>query len=530
MGIYLNPKNEGFKESINSEIYVDKTGLIEWTNKYLCTEQKYICISRPRRFGKTMALKTLSAYYSEGCDSKKLFAGLKIENCATFQKHLNQYDVIYLDMTRFLRRARDNKVTEFLEREVLNELLDKYGELFSKKEVFLPAALEQIYIKTEKKFIFLIDEWDCIMRECQKSEELQRKYLDFLRDLLKNQSYIALVYMTGILPIKKYGNPTELDFHSALNMFTEYSMIDQDIFEEYTGFTEKEVKELCRRFDMNFEEVSNWYDGYSFVKFPHIYNPKSVVEAMRRHRCDSYWTITETYEAIKVYIDLNFDGLREDIIQLLSGNHVKVNTLTFQNDMWTFHTKDDVLTLLIHLGYLSYDLEKEETFIPNNEIIREFKNAISTGGWEEITAILNASEKLLNDTLNCLEKNVAKALDNAHTMVSSSLTYNREDSLACAIILAYFSARKDYQVIRELPTGYGFADIVFLPLPSRNKPAIIIELKYNKSANTAIKQIKDRNYVKALEGYVGELLLVGINYSKKTNKHTCKIERIGGSI
>ena len=237
MGIYLNPRNDGFKEAIRSEIYVDKTGLIACTNKYLGTEQKYICVSRPRRFGKSMALKMLAAYYSCDCDSRGLFAGLKIERDPTFEENLNRYNVIFLNMQQFLIRARSQDVTDYMEQMVISELRDIYGELFSEKETILAAALEQIYVKTKKKFVFLIDEWDCVMRERQESEDLQKQYLDFLRNLLKDQTYVALAYMTGILPVKKYGQ------HSALNMFWEYSMIEQGFFEEYTGFTETEVKE-----------------------------------------------------------------------------------------------------------------------------------------------------------------------------------------------------------------------------------------------------------------------------------------------
>ncbi|MDE7300286.1 MAG: AAA family ATPase, partial [Lachnospiraceae bacterium] len=346
MGIYLNPGNSGFRESIRSKIYVDKTGLIAYTNECLSTEQKYICVSRPRRFGKSMALKMLAAYYSCGCDSKELFAGLKIENDPMFEEALNQYDVIFLNMQQFLIEAKGCEVTEYLEQEVLRELRKKYGEFLMGEETGLAAAIRQIYAETERKFIFLIDEWDCVMRERQESEELQKQYLDFLRNLLKDQPYVALAYMTGILPVKKYG------VHSALNMFTEYSMTDQKALEEYTGFTEPEVKGLCERFDMNFEEVSSWYDGYMLMEFPHIYNPKSVVEAMFCRRCSNYWTATETYDALKMYMDMDFDGLRGDIVQMLGGGRIPVNTRSFQNDMRNFRTKDDVLTLLIHIGYL----------------------------------------------------------------------------------------------------------------------------------------------------------------------------------
>ncbi len=522
MGIYLNPKNKGFMEAVRSEIYVDKTGLIAYTNKCLNTMDKYICVSRPRRFGKSMALKMLAAYYSCACDSGELFSGYKIESDETFQEHLNQYDVIYLNMQQFFIRAKKQEVTEYLEQVVIADIRKVYGEFFPEQETGLAAVLEQIYAETDREFIFLVDEWDCVMRERQESEELQKQYLDFLRNLLKDQPYVALAYMTGILPVKKYGQ------HSALNMFREFSMTNQKALEEYTGFTEDEVKQLCERFDMNFEETSSWYDGYMFKKFRHIYNPKSVVEAMSCQDFSSYWTSTETYEALKIYMDMDYDGLRSEIAQMLGGGRVVVNTGSFQNDMRNFKTKDDVLTLLIHLGYLAYDPQTREAFIPNKEIIGEFENAMSVSGWQEVMRVLKASEQLLEDTINGDAERVAEALDRAHTEVASMLTYNDENSMACAIGLAYYSARKDYVLIREFPSGKGFADIVFLPLPHTDKPALVVELKYDRSAMTALQQIKDRKYTQALERYSGEIVLAGVDYDKdKTDKpHSCMIERV----
>ncbi len=522
MGIYLNPGNRGFWESVRSEIYVDKTGLIAETNKCINTEQKFLCVSRPRRFGKSMTLKMLAAYYSCGCNSKELFAGRSITENPTYKEHLNRYDVVFLNIQQFLIEASSGKVTEYLEQEVLEELNEEYGTVLKEREMGLAATFRKIYAKTDKQFIFLIDEWDCVMRERQESETLQKQYLDFLRNLLKDQPYVALAYMTGILPVKKYGQ------HSALNMFWEYSMTNQKSLEEYTGFTEEEVKGLCGRFGMDFAEASSWYDGYQFKKYRHVYNPKSVVEAMICGEFSNYWTITETYEALKIYIDMDFDGLQSDIIQMLGGGRVKVNMRSFQNDMKNFRTKDDVLTLLIHLGYLAYDSREEEAFIPNKEIIGEFENAMSVSGWPEIVRILKASDKLLEDTLNGDERSVAEGLNRAHIEAASILTYNDENSLACAIGLAYYSARKDYRLIRELPAGHGFADIVFLPLPSVKKPALIVELKYNKTAHTAIQQIKNRQYTQALEGYAGEILAVGINYNRdNANKpHSCVIEKM----
>lgn len=521
MGIYLNPENEGFWEAVRSKIYVDKTGLIACTNELINTEQKFVCVSRPRRFGKSMALKMLAAYYSRGCDSRELFKGRKIEKEKDFQEHLNKYDVIFLNMQQFLIEAKDQRVTEYLEQEVLDEIREEYGELLKRDDIGLAAALRKIYAKKKKKFILLIDEWDCIMRERQKSEELQKQYFDFLRNLLKDQPYVALVYMTGILPVKKYGE------HSALNMFWEYSMTDQYVFEEYTGFTENEVKALCGHFNMDFAETGSWYDGYMFRKYKHIYNPRSVVAAMSCQNFSNYWTSTEVYDALKVYMDMDFDGLRTDIVRMLGGGRVGINIRSFRNDMRNFSTKDDVLTLLIHLGYLGYDSETKETFIPNKEIIMEFENAMSTGGWAEVMRVLKASDKLLEDTLLCDESSVAEGLDKAHMEVASILAYNDENSLGCAIGLAYYSARKDYKLIREFPGGRGFADVIFLPLPHTGKPALVVELKYDKSAEAAIKQIKDRKYMQALESYAGEILLVGINYDKDNadKPHSCIIEK-----
>ena len=523
MGIYLNPGNHAFAEAVCSKIYIDKTGLIACTNELIKTKEKYLCISRPRRFGKSMTLEMLAAYYSCGCDSRELFAGFKIAQHKDFEKHLNQYDVIYLNMQQFLIRAKKQEVTQCLEQAVLEELREAYGDCFSEQVTDLATALEKIFVKTEKQFIFLIDEWDCVMRERQESEAMQKQYLNFLRDLLKDQPYVALAYVTGILPVKKYGQ------HSALNMFWEYSMTDQSMLEEYTGFTDREVKALCEQYGMDFAETSSWYDGYTFTEYQHVYNPKSVVEAMRRHRFSNYWTSTETYEALKIYMEMDFDGLRSDIVQMLGGGHVRVNTRSFQNDMRNFHTKDDVLTLLIHLGYLGYDSIEKEAFIPNKEIIEEFENAMSVGGWPNVMNVLKASEKLLQDTLRGDAESVAKELDKAHSEVASILTYNDENSLGCAVGLAYYSARKDYKFIRELPAGKGFADIVFLPLPHTNKPAMVVELKYDRSVSAAIQQIKDRQYTQAFEGYTGEILLVGVNYNKNTpdKPHSCVIERVG---
>lgn len=526
MGIYLNPGSIEFQESINSEIYVDKTGLIERTNAALRTKQKYMCISRPRRFGKSMAADMLAAYYGKDSDSENLFENLAIGHSETFSIHLNKYNVFKVNMQEFLSMAQDvNEMLVFLQRRLLKELKMKYPEYVDSDNLIF--AMQDIFSYTGQSFIILIDEWDCLFREYKQNDEAQKKYLDFLRAWLKDKSYVALAYMTGILPIKKYGT------HSALNMFIEYSMTDPGNLAEFFGFTEQEVENLCFKYGMSVEETKAWYNGYGLYTHSQyedilysIYNPKSVVEAMLRHKFGNYWNQTETYEALKKYIQMNMDGLKDAIVEMLAGSSVRINIGTFCNDMTTFATKDDVLTLLVHLGYLTYDIEKESVRIPNKEVAQEYINAISTMDWREVISSLDNSRKLLKALWDLDENKVAEGVDKAHREISV-LQYNDENSLSCTIMLAFYFAREYYTMIRELPTGKGFADICLIPRKLHlEKPAVVIELKWDKSAAGAIEQIKEKKYIDALSEYQGNLILAGINYDKKTKKHTCQIEKI----
>ena len=526
MGIYLNPGTIEFQESINSEIYVDKTMLIERTNAALRTKQKYMCISRPRRFGKSMAADMLAAYYGKDYDSAALFDGLEISHCETFSTHLNKYNVFKINMQEFLSMTQNvDKMLKVLQKRLIKELKYNYPEYVDCDN--LVFAMQDIFSYTGQSFIVLIDEWDCLFREYKQDEEAQRKYLDFLRVWLKDKGYIALAYMTGILPIKKYGT------HSALNMFMEYSMTDPGNMAEYFGFTEKEVENLCIEYGMNIEETKAWYNGYGLYSHNKqedilysIYNPKSVVEAMLRHRFGNYWNQTETYEALKIYIQMNMDGLKDAIIEMLADNSVRINIGTFHNDMTTFATRDDILTLLVHLGYLTYDVEKESVRIPNKEVAQEYINAISTMDWKEVISSINNSRKLLEALWNLDSDKVVAGVDKAHEEISI-LQYNDENSLSCTISLAFYFAREYYTMIRELPTGKGFADICLIPRKIHmDKPAVIIELKWDKSVSGAIAQIKEKKYIDALSEYQGNLILAGINYDKKIKKHSCLVEKV----
>ena len=518
MGIYLNPGNDAFFSTVNySEIYVDKTMLIDFTNKCLFGENKEICVSRPRRFGKSIAENMLTAYYSKGCESKELFSNFKIAETADFEKHLNQYNVIHVDMQKFLSRTKDiHEMLAFMQKRVLKEMKRQFSCIEPEEESLI-TALEDLYSETESKFIFIIDEWDCIFRIHKDNISAQKEYLDFLRDLLKGQPYVALAYMTGILPIKKYGE------HSALNMFKEYSMTNQKRLAEFTGFTESEVRRLCEKYSISFEKTKQWYDGYN-VNGTSIYNPKSVVEAITEGIFDNYWTQTETYEALKFYILRNENGLRDKIIRMIAGEHISVNTKTFQNDMNTFESADDVLTLLIHLGYLTYDFDTKTAWIPNKEVQQEFINSIQNSGFDNVMKSIQKSDKLLRYTLEQNAEKVSEMLSEVHNENTSVIQYNDENSLSCVLSLAYYSAQDTYAVYRELQGGEGFADLVFVPRAGNTNPAMIIELKWDKNAGIALNQIKDRQYIKSLKDYHGKVLFVGINYDKKSKKHECKFE------
>ena len=519
MGIYLNPGDDNFRMARRSRIYVDKSAMIRYLNSVFQTEDRFVCVSRPRRFGKSMAANMVTAYYSRTANANELFAGLKIADDSNFASRANQYDVIALNMQDFLSQAKSvPDMINLLQKKILRELLHMYPECDYFDRASFLDVLNDIYAQKGNPFVVVIDEWDCVFREYRDQKEWQKEYLDFLRAWLKDKPYIGLVYMTGILPIKKYGT------HSALNMFWEFSMTNPRELAPYVGFTEEEVRHLCQEYARDFDECKAWYDGYRFPHTDAVYNPRSVVAAMTSGIFDTYWNQTETFEALKMYIEMNFDGLREDVIALMGGEHRHISTANFTNDMTTFQSADDVLTLLVHLGYLGYDFEEKAVFVPNREIFLEFASATGDDNWGVVAAAIKASRALLSATMSKDEEAVAKGIENVH-LETSHLTYNDENALSYTVSLAYYSARQQYTMIRELPAGKGFADLVFIPRKKyADQPALLIELKWNHSADTAIRQIKEKQYCKGLDGFSGKVLLVGISYDKETKVHSCKIE------
>ena len=393
MGIYLNPPADAFEAILREKIYVDKSGLIAYTNSVLNSSRMLTCFSRPRRFGKSYAAKMLAAYYSKGADSDSLFQGLEISGTDTYTDYLNKYNVLFLDIAWFISISSniEKTVTEMQEN-IIEELREAFPDTIGRSVRSLPVALLQISARTGQKFFIIIDEWDALFREASADEALQKSYIQLLRALFKGvqiSQFLAGAYMTGILPIKKYGT------QSALTDFREFSMLEPGLLAEYVGFTEKEVRDLCQTNYMDFAEANKWYNGYRFDKTGHVYSPNSIIEAMINKKFSNYWIQTETYESLKLYIDMDFDGLKTAIIDMLGGQKCRIDTGTFQNDMTSLQGKDDVLTLLVHLGYLAYDDDSKEVYIPNEEVRQEFVRAVKNGSRKELVKAVQLSDQLL---------------------------------------------------------------------------------------------------------------------------------------
>ena len=522
MGTYINRGNCEFSDIVNSE-YVDKTSLIPLINMTLNTENRYSCVTRCRRFGKSMAAKMLCAYYDKSCDSRELFRGLKAEQDSTFETYLNKYYVICVDITDFTTKYRGERdIVKRIQNRIIKEVLDVFPQINIQDDDDLMDILYRISDSTGERFVMIIDEWDAILREMGSDEYIMTSYVDLLRRLFKglgSNKVFSGAYLTGILPIKRYNT------ESALNNFNEYSVIDPAFLAPCFGFTKDEVQTLAEQHNVSVEDLKMWYDGYNIGREKSIYNPYSVMKAIQRGECRSYWTTTGAYDSINTYIQMNFDGLKDDIIKMLAGEHVQVNTSKFQNDMHIVRSKNDALTVMIHLGYLSYNHDGKECYIPNKEVAEEFLNAVEDTSWTRLVDTISASQNLLAATISGNEQAVAKAIDLAHDENTSILSYNDENSLACVLSIAYIWAKNEYVIHREYATGKGYADLVMIPRRNVSKPALVIELKYNQSTDTAISQIKRKNYPAKLADYTGDILLVGINYDMESKQHTCKIEK-----
>ena len=508
MGIYLNPENVDFQEVLNSKIYVDKSELIQYTNSVLRTTQKYICVSRPRRFGKSMAANMLTAYYSRGCDSRRLFQGLKIATHPDFEKHLNQYNVIHLNMQNFLSKTQTiEQMIALVTKAVGRDLLRAYPDVDYLDKTILTFMLDDIYQDCQVPFIFIIDEWDCIFRSRKNQLEEQTKYLDFLRDLLKDKSYIALAYMTGILPIKKYGE------HSAINVFYEYSMTDASPIEEFTGFTEQEVRQLCEQYNMPFSETKKWYDGYIIGHTEGIYNPWSILNYLTDRKLMPYWVNTSSNDLIKLILK-NSATVKEKIEQLLRDEEIEVPINLETVIVGIEQNEENIWGLLLGTGYLKVtgvvDLAMGvyKVKIPNYEIKFLFQNIIRD--WFNDKVIGNNLNTILKDLVTLkLDEFEQKFRVLVRQMFSfMDVGENTAENFYHAFVLGMLVGLKDsYYVNSNRESGYGRYDIMLEP-KDKNGNSFIMEFKVyreekekdiNDTIENAKKQIEERKYEENLQ-------------------------------
>ena len=527
MGIYINPGNEAFRVKRNA-VYVDKSGLIGLVNRSIGMPNKLSCISRPRRFGKSYAAQMLCAYYSFGCDSAPLFDDLEIARDETYREHLNQYNVLYLDISDIIGKSGLNEVLQYITDVASDELYEQYPGI--KRAKSLADLLLNAVEASGRKFIAIIDEWDAMIRDKKSTDDIRYRFLQFLRSLFKSSAItdkvFAAAYMTGILPIKKDGS------QSAISEFREYTILKPGKFAPYVGFTETDVQKLCEEFHVDMAKMKFWYDGYKIKDIGYVYNPNSVMQAIESGEFHSYWVASSDPTSLLEYLNLDKEGLGKTLVDLMVGKDVPMNPVMFRNDPLCLENEDDVLTLLTHYGYLSYDEECETVRIPNEEIRVEYAQSVHRVTHVETMQRVKRSVQLMKDTADMRADAVAAELQRVHTEECNPRHYNNEQSLRGTIKLAYFAYRDKYLQMEELAGGTGYADIVYLPKRNSDYPALVIELKAldkahpERDAEGAIAQIKRHNYPVAIQNYTNEILLVGICYDKDDpdKKHTCQIE------
>lgn len=525
--MFIDVKNNVFKASVNGT-YVDKSELIADLNSLLDNPRRFLLFSRSRRFGKTYTIRMLNAYYSKRCESKEIFDKLKIADDPTYLENLNKYNVLCLDMQCFASSQDKNghKYLSNLHEKLTQTLVKNFPLAFSGpiKNDF-PEAIKQVYDTYNEQFIVLIDEWDYALRVYQNAD-ITKEYVDLLRSLFKDESCagcFSLVYMTGILPIKRY------DTESSLNNFKEYTMESPGKYAKYFGFTEGEVQKLCLEHNLSFELAKIWYDGYKLNGID-IYNPNSIMDLIESGEYKSYWCKTGSLDVVTEALKLDVGNVRQDLVALLSGAEIKpINFAKYNSDIKNLKESNDILAYLVHLGYLAYDNQNNRVYIPNNEVRLAIVDALKIDNSKLVIEKIKDSESFIKSLLALDEEKVAAYIEKIHNSNVSILTYNNEVALRYVVMMAMFCADDIYQnALQELQSGKGFADLVYVPQVQMSAayPSLVIELKWNKDTQTALDQIKEKQYATALKQTAKECLLVGINYDVETKKHSCKIEKI----
>ncbi|WP_252231329.1 AAA family ATPase [Clostridium sp. ZBS15] len=519
MAVYLNTNKslENYKRLLNIDYFVDKSMIIEKTNKLINTVNSYICITRPRRFGKSSVADMLGAYYSKAVDSKEIFDRLNISKSYDYEEHLNKYNLINISFNKIPEIGKGfDAYMDMIKTSLINDINDAFPKIDSKKYFTISDMLSD----TGEKFIFVFDEWDYIFNNNLFIEN-QNDFLEFLRNLLKDQPYVALAYMTGVLPIKKYSSG------SALNMFDEFTFLKDRTFDEYFGFIEDEVMKLCNKNkNISFKELESWYNGYLTAKGVKVYNPRSVVKALQNNYCESYWTNTGAMDEVAEYLKCNTLEIRDDVIEMVSGEEVDIIIdEEFRAGQGVPRTKEEIYSAMIVLGFLSY--YDGYLKIPNKELMKEFEKALRDKSFGYVSEIIANSKRMLKATVNGDIKTVEAILHDIHNSEIPILQYNDENSLSCVLTLAYLSARDTYRVEREEKTGKGYADFTFHPR-RKNDIAFIVELKKDELPEVALNQIREKEYVEKIrrENEGKKVLAVAICYDSKNKEHTCKIEKI----
>ena len=519
MSIYLNTNKPliNYMNLYRSKYFVDKSLMIEKLNEVIETSDKYICITRPRRFGKSSVIDMLGSYYSIAVDSKDIFDNLKISNSPSYSEHLNKYNVINISFNDLSERGNTYEdYIEMIRTSITKDIVEKYPHINPENYFNISSMIRD----TNDKFIFLLDEWDYIFNN-NLFEENQNNFLEFLRALLKDQPYVALCYMTGVLPIKKYSSG------SALNMFDEFTFLKDRKFGRYFGFTEEEVIDLCKKNnEIKFEHLQTWYNGYLTARGLKIYNPRSVVKALQNDFCESYWTNTGAMDEVAKYLKYNTLEIRDDVIEMISGGEIDlIIDEEFRAGQREPKTKEEIYSAMIVLGFLSY--HDGYLKIPNKELMKEFEKALRDKSFGYVSQIIENSRKMLQATVNGDTATVESILHDIHNSEIPILQYNDENSLSCVLTLAYLSARDTYRIEREEKTGKGYADFTFHPR-RKNDTAFIVELKKDENVDVAINQIKSKEYVQKFkeENQHKKVLAVAICYNSKEKEHCCKIEEI----
>ena len=551
MGNILNPDKDnsfiGLVKAKDCRVFVDKTDFIAKTNALLNTDGKFIAITRPRRFGKTVTADMLLAYYSKAYTGQNIFDKLEIANKPSYAEHLNKYNVLYIDMNSirdsYIAYTEDedlqvkgvSSIVDYLQYSVIEELKEnkEYANILSESRKVgkknLSSALNEICNHTKEQFILIMDEWDLICRDYRNEPELLGKFIEVMRGLFKSksgQACFALAYLTGILPIKKYNS------QSALNVFKEYNMLSPEPYEKYFGFTEEEVAEIVKlpQCKISHQDLKEWYESYKLNGID-IYNPNSVVSAVSDGKCKSYWSGTSSNEEVVRLINMDFDGVKNDILNLIEGDEVTFSCANFQNDMVTLKDKNDVFSLLVCLGYLGCSETKNQfrkvAYVPNTEIKAVLMDIVREQNWYERMETIKRSENLLKAIRELDGTTVATIIQELHNSSAVSLLdYNDEESLTyCVMTGLLWSTLDDYSYHREEQAGKGRVDLVYEPI-TRRHPLILIEFKYDDSAEEAIAQIKKQEYFKRYIGQYRDIIIVGINYSTKTKDHQCLIEKL----